>query len=59
MGSILNTFAEDKEKEKEIISCDEKTNEITSMPTLLKRLDLKNAIVTWDALNTQKEIVKW
>jgi predicted transposase YbfD/YdcC len=37
---------------------DEKTNEITSMPTLLKRLDLKNAIVTWDALNTQKEIVK-
>ena len=37
---------------------EEKTNEITVMPTLLNRLDLKGTIVTWDALNTQKEIVK-
>ena len=35
----------------------EKTNEITSMPEILKRLDLRNSIATWDALNTQKEVV--
>jgi predicted transposase YbfD/YdcC len=37
---------------------DEKSNEIPAMPILLKRLDLHNAIVTCDALNTQKETVK-
>ena len=36
----------------------EKTNEITSMPDILQRLDLRNTIATWDALNTQKDIVK-
>ena len=35
----------------------DKTNEITSMPEILKRLDLRNSIATWDALNTQKDIV--
>jgi predicted transposase YbfD/YdcC len=37
---------------------EEKTNEITAMPKLLKRLDLENTIVTSDALNTQKEITE-
>jgi len=37
---------------------EEKTNEITAMPKLLKRIDLKNAIVTCDALNTQIKVVK-
>jgi predicted transposase YbfD/YdcC len=37
---------------------EEKTNEITAMPKLLKRIDLKNAIVTCDALNTQTKVVK-
>ena len=37
---------------------DEKTNEITSMPEILRRMDLRNTIATWDALNTQKETVK-
>lgn len=40
---------------------DDKTNEITAIPTILDRLNIKNTIVTWDALNTQKrnvEIVK-
>lgn len=37
---------------------EEKTNEITAIPTVIKRLDLKNVICTWDALNTQKETVK-
>ena len=28
------------------------------MPQLLRRMDLRNTIATWDALNTQKETVK-
>jgi predicted transposase YbfD/YdcC len=35
---------------------DEKSNEITAVPTLLNMLDLKGAVVTSDALNTQKNI---
>ena len=35
-----------------------KTNEITHMPELLRRIDLRNTIATWDALNTQKDTVK-
>lgn len=38
------------------IKVDEKSNEITAVPELLKLLDLKGCIVTVDALNTQKEI---
>lgn len=37
---------------------DEKSNEITAVPLLLKMLDLKGAIVTADALNTQKNIAQ-
>ena len=35
----------------------DKTNEITSMPEILNRLNLRNSIATWDALNTQKDVV--
>jgi predicted transposase YbfD/YdcC len=35
---------------------DEKSNEITAVPELLKMLDIKGAVVTVDALNTQTEI---
>lgn len=35
---------------------DDKTNEITAMPKLMKLLDLKGTIVTADAMNTQKSI---
>lgn len=35
---------------------DEKSNEITAVPELLKMLDLKGTTVTVDALNTQKQI---
>lgn len=38
------------------VSIDSKTNEITAAPKLLKRLNLKGAVVTVDALMTQKEI---
>lgn len=37
---------------------EEKTNEITAIPEVIKRLDLTNVICTWDALNTQKDNVK-
>lgn len=35
----------------------DKSNEITAIPKLVELLDLKNCIVTSDALNTQKEVV--
>lgn len=37
---------------------DEKSNEITAVPTLLNMLDLKGAVVSSDALNTQKTIAQ-
>lgn len=37
---------------------DDKTNEIPTIPTILERLNIKGTIVTWDALNTQKENVE-
>ena len=37
---------------------DEKTNEITAIPKLLKRLNVKDHIITIDAMGTQTEIAK-
>lgn len=37
---------------------EEKTNEIPTGPVMLEHLDLQGCIVTWDALNTQKETVE-
>lgn len=37
---------------------DEKSNEITAVPELLDMLDLKGAVVSVDALNTQKAIAR-
>ena len=37
---------------------DEKSNEITAVPKLLKMLNLKGCLVSSDALNTQKNIAK-
>ena len=37
---------------------EEKTNEITAIPQVIERLNLKGVICTWDALNTQKENIK-
>lgn len=37
---------------------DDKTNEITAIPDILRRVNANGAIVTWDALNTQKTNVK-
>ncbi len=40
------------------IKTEEKSNEITSIPKLIKILELKGCIVTIDAMGTQKEIAK-
>ena len=37
----------------------DKNNEIPTAPILLSRLNIKNVIVTFDALNTQKETIKY
>lgn len=39
-------------------ACEEKSNEITAIPELLKLLELKGAIVTIDAMGCQKEIAR-
>src|SRR4051795_3104140 len=40
------------------MACDEKSNEITAIPELLKLVDIKGAIVTIDAMGTQKAIAE-
>jgi predicted transposase YbfD/YdcC len=40
------------------VAVDAKSNEITAMPELLQLLDLRNKIVTTDAMGCQKEIAK-
>jgi predicted transposase YbfD/YdcC len=38
------------------VACDDKSNEITAIPELLRLVDIKGAIVTIDAMGTQKAI---
>ena len=38
------------------VACDEKSNEITAIPELLRLVDIKGAIITIDAMGTQKSI---
>jgi predicted transposase YbfD/YdcC len=40
------------------VACAEKSNEITAIPELLRLVDLKGAIITIDAMGTQKAIAK-
>jgi predicted transposase YbfD/YdcC len=40
------------------VACDEKSNEITAIPELLRLVDLKGAIITIDAMGTQKAIAE-
>jgi predicted transposase YbfD/YdcC len=37
------------------VKIDEKSNELTALPALLEKLNIKGVIVTTDALNTQKQ----
>ena len=36
----------------------DKKNEVPNVPKLIQKLNIKGMILTWDALNTQKETVK-
>jgi len=38
------------------VACEEKSNEITAIPELLRLVDIKGAIITIDAMGTQKAI---
>jgi predicted transposase YbfD/YdcC len=40
------------------VACAEKSNEITAIPELLRLVDIKGAIITIDAMGTQKAIVE-
>lgn len=40
------------------VACGEKSNEITAIPELLKLVDIQGAIITIDAMGTQKAIAK-
>lgn len=40
------------------VACEEKSNEITAIPEVLKRVSLPGAIVTIDAMGTQTEIAR-
>lgn len=55
---ILTAFDTDNELVLGQLPVDEKTNEITVMPDLIDLLDLKDTVITADALNCQKEIVE-
>ena len=39
-------------------ACDEKSNEITAIPEVLKLLDIKGCTITIDAMGCQKEIAQ-
>jgi predicted transposase YbfD/YdcC len=40
------------------VACADKSNEITAIPELLNLIDIKGAIITIDAMGTQKEIAR-
>jgi predicted transposase YbfD/YdcC len=40
------------------VACDEKSNEITAIPELLRLVDIKGAIITIDAMGAQKAIAE-
>ena len=40
------------------VATEEKSNEITAIPQLLKQIELKNALITIDAMGCQKEIAR-
>lgn len=55
---ILTAFDTDNELVLGQLPVDEKTNEIKVMPDLIDLLDLKDCVITADALNCQKEIAE-
>ena len=56
--NVLNVYSDKLEMciDQEMI--EDKTNEIPTVKNIIERLELKDVICTWDALNTQKSNVK-
>ncbi len=56
--NVLNVYSDKLEMciDQEMI--EDKTNEIPTVKSIIERLELKDVICTWDALNTQKSNVK-
>lgn len=55
--NVLNVYSDNYKMCIASEMIEDKTNEITTIPAILKRVNAKGAIVTWDALNTQKSNV--
>ena len=55
---ILNAWSSINDFSLGQMKVDGKSNEITAMPALLKLLDIRQSVVTADALNCQKDIAK-
>ena len=56
--TIVSAWASEQSVVVGQVKCEEKSNEITAIPELLKILELQGCIVTIDAIGCQKEIVK-
>ena len=57
--SMLHSVAAWSVENRVVLGCqsvDQKSNEITAIPELLKKLELKGAIITMDAMGSQKDI---
>lgn len=56
--NVLNVYSDNLQMciDQEMI--EDKTNEITAIQEVIKRLNLNNVICTWDALNTQKNNIE-
>lgn len=55
---MVSTFAEEKGVVLWQVKTHEKSNEITAIPKLLSKLDIKGAVVTIDTMGCQKAIAK-
>lgn len=55
---IVSAWSSDNQMTLGQVKVDKKSNEITALPKLLELLDLKDCIITIDAMGTQKEIAK-
>ena len=55
---VVSAFVSENQITLGEITTEEKSNEITAVPELLNTLDIKNSIITADAMSCQKEIVK-
>lgn len=55
---VVSAFAQENKLILGQIATEEKSNEITAIPELLKMLEIKGCIVTIDAMGTQKDIAQ-